>query len=90
MSILNFGKTFNFHNILFLRCLNYPNQLSVPKNSSGNAKNLAYSNMETQVFKIFAYKHFFEKTVVRITTSIKVNHLISKELHQKQNGFKFI
>ena len=43
------------------------------------------------VFKIFAYKHFFcEKTVVRIASSIKVNHLMSKELHQKQNGFKLI
>ena len=46
--------------------------------------------MKMPVFKIFAYKHFFVKTVVRIASSIKVNHLISKELHQKQNGFKLI
>ena len=42
------------------------------------------------VFKIFAYQYFFVKTVVRISSSVKVNHLISKELHHKQNGFKFI
>ena len=52
-------------------------------------KNL-YSNMKMPVFKIFAYKHFFVKTLVQISTSTKVNHLISKELCQKQNGFKFI
>ena len=39
------------------------------------------------VFKIFAYKHFFVKTVFKL---VGVNHLISKELYQKQNGFKFI
>ena len=88
MSIFNFGKTFNFHNILFLRCLNYPNQLSVPKNCSGNvAKSILKHG--SPVFKIFGYKHFV-KTVIRISSSIEVNHLISKELYQKQNGFKFI
>ena len=34
MLIFKFGKTFNFSKIL----LNYPNQLCVPKNSSGNVK----------------------------------------------------
>ena len=34
------------------------------------------------VFKIFAYKHFFVKTLVQISTSTKVNYLISKELYQ--------
>ena len=88
MSIFNFGKTFNFHNILFLRCLNYPNQLSVPKNCFGNvAKSILKHG--SPVFKIFGYKHFV-KTVIRISSSIEVNHLISKELYQKQNGFKFI
>ena len=38
MSIFKFGKTFNFHNIFFFRCLNYPNQLSIPNISSGNVK----------------------------------------------------
>ena len=52
-------------------------------------KNL-YSNMKMLVFKIFAYKHFFVKTLVQISTSTEVNHLISKELYQKQIGFKFI
>ena len=42
------------------------------------------------VFKIFAYEHVFAKTVVQISTSTEVNHLINKELYQKQNGFKFI
>ena len=46
--------------------------------------------MKMQVFKIFAYKHFFVKTLVQISTLTQVNHLISKELYQKQNGFKFI
>ena len=46
--------------------------------------------MKMPVFKIFAYQYFFVKTVGRISSSIKVNHLISKELHHKQNGFKFI
>ena len=39
---------------------------------------------------VFAYKHFFVKTFVQISTSTEVNHLISKKLYQKQNGFKFI
>ena len=43
--------------------------------------------MKMPVFKIFVYKHFFVKTVVEISSSTKVNHLISKELYQKQNGF---
>ena len=43
--------------------------------------------MKMPVFKIFAYKHFFVKTVFKL---VGVNHLISKELYQKQNGFKFI
>ena len=42
------------------------------------------------VFKIFAYEHVFGKTLVQISTSTEVNHLINKELYQKQNGFKFI
>ena len=42
------------------------------------------------ILKIFAYKHFFVKTLVQISTSTEVNHLISKELYQKQNGLKFI
>ena len=46
--------------------------------------------MKMPVFKVFAYKLFFVKTVVQISTWAKVNHLISKELHQKQSGFKFI
>ena len=46
--------------------------------------------MKMPVFKIFAYKHFFVKTLVQISTSTEVNHLISKELYQKQNGLKFI
>ena len=50
MSIFKSGKTFNFHDILFLRCLNYPNQLYVTKNLSGNMKNL-YSNMKISVFR---------------------------------------
>ena len=41
--------------------------------------------MKMPVFKIFAYKHFFLKTLVQISTSTEVNHLISKELYQKQN-----
>ena len=45
--------------------------------------------MKMPVFKIFAYKHFV-KTVIQISSSIEVNHLISKELCQKQNGFKFM
>ena len=46
--------------------------------------------MKMPVFNIFAYKHFFIKTLVQISTSTKVNYLISKELYQKQNGFKLI
>ena len=46
--------------------------------------------MKMPVFKIFTYKHFFVKTLVQILTPTKVNHLITKELYQKQNGFKFI
>ena len=42
------------------------------------------------VFKIFAYEDVFAKTLVQISTSTEVNHLTSKELYQKQNGFKFI
>ena len=42
------------------------------------------------VFKIFAYEHVFAKTLVQISTSTELNHLINKELYQKQNGFKFI
>ena len=42
------------------------------------------------ILKIFAYKQFFVKTLVQISTSSEVNHLISKELHQKQNGSKFL
>ena len=45
--------------------------------------------MKMPVFKIFAYKHFV-KTVIQISSSIEVNHLKTKELCQKQNGFKFI
>ena len=46
--------------------------------------------MKIPVFKNFAYKHFLVKTLVQISTSNEVNNLISKELYQKQNGFKFI
>ena len=46
--------------------------------------------MEMPVFKNFAYKHFYVETLVQILTSNKVNNLISKELYQKQNEFKFI
>ena len=46
--------------------------------------------MEMTVFKNFAYKHFYVETLVQILTSNKVNNLISKELYQKQNEFKFI
>ena len=46
--------------------------------------------MEMPVFKNFAYKHFDVETLVQILTSNKVNNLISKELYQKQNEFKFI
>ena len=46
--------------------------------------------MKIPVFKIFAYKHFFVKTLVQISTPTELNHLISKELYKKQNGFKFI
>ena len=84
MSIFKFGKIFNFYKIL----LNYPNQSSVPKNSSGNVKKNLYSTWRP-VFKVFVYKHFV-KSLVQISTSTEVNHLISKELYNKQNGFKFI
>ena len=50
MSIFKFGKTFNFHIILFLRCLNYPNQLPFTKNSSGNVKKSILKH-EIGVFK---------------------------------------
>ena len=46
--------------------------------------------MKMPIFKIFTYKRFFVKTLVQISTSTKTNHLISKELYQKQNGFKFM
>ena len=46
--------------------------------------------MKMSVFTIFANKHFFVKTLVQISTSTEVNYLISKELYQKQNGFKLI
>ena len=46
--------------------------------------------MKMSVSKVFAYKYFFVKTLVQISTSTEVNHLISKELYHKQNGFKFI
>ena len=46
--------------------------------------------MKMPILKIFAYKHFFVKILVQISTTSEVNHLISKELHQKQNGFKFL
>ena len=39
--------------------------------------------MKMPVFKIFAYKHFFVKTLVQISTSTEVNHLISKELYNR-------
>ena len=45
--------------------------------------------MKMPVFKIFAYKHFFVKTLVQISTSAELNHLMSKELYKKQNGVKF-
>ena len=86
MSFFEFGKTFNFSKVL----LNYPDQSSVPKNSPGNVKKKLYSNMKMPVFKVFAHKQFFVKTLVQILTSAEVNHLISKELYQKQNDCKFI
>ena len=46
--------------------------------------------MKMPIFEILAYKHFFVKTLVQISTSTEVNHLISKELYNKQNGFRFI
>ena len=46
--------------------------------------------MKMPIFKVFTYKRFFVKTLVQISTSTKTNHLISKELYQKQNGFKFM
>ena len=46
--------------------------------------------MKMPVCKIFAYKHFFVKTVIWVSSSVVVNHLIRKELYQKQNGFKFM
>ena len=46
--------------------------------------------MKMLVWKIFAYKHLFVRILVQISISTEVNHLISKELYQKQNGFKFI
>ena len=46
--------------------------------------------MKMPIFKIFTYKRFFVKTLVQISTSTKTNHLISKELYQKQNEFKFM
>ena len=46
--------------------------------------------MKMPVFKVFEYKYFFVKTLVQISTSTEVNHLISKEFFQKQSGFKFI
>ena len=76
----------DFYKIL----LNYPNQLFVPENSLGNVKKNLYSNMKMPVFKVVPYKHFFVKTLVQISTLTKVHHLISEELYQKQNGFKFI
>ena len=45
MSIFKFGKTFNFHNILFFRCqINYPNHFSITKNSSDIVKKI-YTQM---------------------------------------------
>ena len=44
-----------------------------------------YSNMKMPIFEILAYKHFFVKTLVQISTSTEVIHLIIKELYQKQN-----
>ena len=46
--------------------------------------------MKMPVFKVFAFKHFFVKTSVQISTSTEVNHLKGTKLHKKQNGFKFI
>ena len=68
MSILNFGKTFNFHNIVFLRCLNYPNELSVPKNSPGNVKKIYNQKWKCQFLRFlhintFLWKLWFELQV---------------------------
>ena len=46
--------------------------------------------MKMPIFEILAYKHFFVKALVQISTSTEVIHLIIKELYQKQNGFKVI
>ena len=84
MSILKFGKTCNFITLFLITQINclFPKILAMYKN--------LYSNMNMPVFKIFAYKHIFVKILVQISTSTKVNHSVSKELYQKQNGFKFI
>ena len=50
MSIFKFGKTINFHIILFLRCLNYLYQLPFTKNSPGNVKESVLKH-EIPVFK---------------------------------------
>ena len=67
--------------------LNYPNQLPVPKYSSGNAQK---SILKCQFLTFLHINTFFVKTLVQISTSTEVNHLISKGLYQKQNGLKFI
>ena len=85
MSIFKFGKTFNFYKILF----NYPNQSSVSKNSSGNVKKIYTQTWKCQFLRFLHINTFFVKTLVQISTLTEVNYLISKELYQKQNGFKF-
>ena len=40
--------------------------------------------MKMRVFTIFTYKQLFVTTMVQFST--EVNHLIRKELYQKQNG----
>ena len=52
ISLFKFGKTFNFHNVLYLRSLNYANQLSAAKNS------LECKKMYTQTWKY----QFLEET----------------------------
>ena len=61
----------------------------LPKNCSGSVKESILKH-ENASFFIFGYKHFFVKTLVQISTSTEVNHLLRKELYLKQNGFKFI
>ena len=69
--------------------LKLPKLIACSQKFLQQSKKIYTQNMKMFVFKIFAYKHFV-KTVIRISSSFEINHLISKELYQKQNGFKFM